>query len=89
MEPAFQRGDLLLLWNRSPRAELGEVVVYNVRGKNIPIVHRVVRTFPEVDRKTKNVLPVSEYGYLEILAECNVFTDEYTGHRTLRHLTCC
>lgn len=45
MEPAFQRGDLLFLWNRSPRAEVGEIVVYNVRGKDIPIVHRVVRAF--------------------------------------------
>ena len=59
MEPAFQRGDLLFLWNRNlelnmldpvPEAEasfggtqIGEVVVYNVRGKEIPIVHRVVR----------------------------------------------
>ena len=48
MEPAFQRGDLLFLWNRSERAEVGEIVVYNVRGKEVPIVHRVVRTFPEV-----------------------------------------
>ncbi|KAJ5467656.1 Signal peptidase I [Penicillium sp. IBT 31633x] len=48
MEPAFQRGDLLFLWNRSP-VEIGEVVVYNVRGKDIPIVHRVVRTYPEVE----------------------------------------
>lgn len=60
MEPAFQRGDLLFLWNRSPRAEIGEVVVYNVRGKDIPIVHRVVRTFPEVEgrvnaRKVKEI----------------------------------
>lgn len=45
MEPAFQRGDLLFLWNRAPRAEVGEIVVYNVRGKDIPIVHRVVRAF--------------------------------------------
>lgn len=30
MEPAFQRGDLLFLWNRAPRAEIGEIVVYNV-----------------------------------------------------------
>lgn len=51
MEPAFQRGDLLFLWGRSPTAEVGEVVVYNVRGKDIPIVHRVVRTFPEVEGK--------------------------------------
>jgi len=34
MEPAFQRGDLLFLWNRAPRAEIGEVVVYNVVSDN-------------------------------------------------------
>lgn len=47
MEPAFQRGDLLLLWNRNMWREtaVGEVVVYNVKGKDIPIVHRVVRKF--------------------------------------------
>ncbi|GAB7350502.1 hypothetical protein MBLNU459_g1096t1 [Dothideomycetes sp. NU459] len=48
MEPAFQRGDLLFLWNRNlfgGETQVGEVVVYNVRGKDIPIVHRVVRRF--------------------------------------------
>ncbi|KEF52298.1 signal peptidase I [Exophiala aquamarina CBS 119918] len=45
MEPAFQRGDLLFLWNRDQAAEVGEIVVYNVKGKNIPIVHRVVRSY--------------------------------------------
>ncbi|KAK3181883.1 Signal peptidase complex catalytic subunit [Lecanicillium sp. MT-2017a] len=47
MEPAFQRGDLLVLWNRNlvKETEVGEVVVYNVKGKDIPIVHRVVRKF--------------------------------------------
>lgn len=61
MEPAFQRGDLLFLWNRSPRAELGEIVVYNVKGKDIPIVHRVVRTYPEIEGKTKKVKEIPEY----------------------------
>lgn len=62
MEPAFQRGDLLFLWNRSPRAEVGEIVVYNVKDKDIPIVHRVVRTFPEVEgKKAKVVKEVPEY----------------------------
>jgi signal peptidase len=47
MEPAFQRGDLLFLWNRNLWQEtaVGEIVVYNVKGKDIPIVHRVVRKF--------------------------------------------
>lgn len=45
MEPAFQRGDLLFLWNRAKETKIGEVVVYSVKGKDIPIVHRVVRRF--------------------------------------------
>ena len=45
MEPAFQRGDLLFLWNRDVKAEVGEIVVYNVKDKDIPIVHRVVRSY--------------------------------------------
>jgi signal peptidase I len=45
MEPAFQRGDLLFLGNRGQDTKVGEIVVYNVKGKDIPIVHRVVRRF--------------------------------------------
>ena len=45
MEPAFQRGDILLLWNRAKETQIGEVVVYNIKGKDIPIVHRVVRRY--------------------------------------------
>lgn len=45
MEPAFQRGDLLFLWNRGQNTQVGEIVVYNVKGKDIPIVHRVVRRY--------------------------------------------
>jgi len=47
MEPAFQRGDLLLLWNRNlySESQVGEIVVYNIKDKDIPIVHRVVRKF--------------------------------------------
>ena len=45
MEPAFWRGDLLFLWNRGRDTQIGEIVVYKVKGKDIPIVHRVVRRF--------------------------------------------
>lgn len=45
MEPAFQRGDLLFLWNRGMDTQIGEIVVYNVKGKDIPIVHRVLRRY--------------------------------------------
>ena len=47
MEPAFQRGDLLLLWNRNVMQDtaVGAVVAHHVKGKDIPIVHRIVRKF--------------------------------------------
>lgn len=32
-----------------------------VRGKDIPIVHRVVRTFPEVEGKAKKVKEITVY----------------------------
>ncbi|ODQ64705.1 18kDa catalytic subunit of the signal peptidase complex [Nadsonia fulvescens var. elongata DSM 6958] len=50
MEPAFQRGDLLFLWNRSPRVNVGDIVVYDIKDKAIPIVHRVMRSHAS-DRK--------------------------------------
>lgn len=49
------------MWNRSPRTEVGEIVVYNVRGKDIPIVHRVVRSFPEVEGKANKVKEITVY----------------------------
>ncbi|KAK3724153.1 Signal peptidase complex catalytic subunit [Vermiconidia calcicola] len=45
MEPAFRRGDLLLLWNRGMDTHVGEIVVFNVRGEDIPVVHRVIQRF--------------------------------------------
>ncbi|KAL2863667.1 signal peptidase complex catalytic subunit SEC11 [Aspergillus lucknowensis] len=78
MEPAFQRGDLLFLWNRSPRAEIGEIVVYNVKGKDIPIVHRVVRSFPEIEGKEKTVkaAPESSPNMLLTKGDNNAASDE-------------
>lgn len=49
MEPAFQRGDILFLWNRDSRAKVGDVVVYELKGKSIPIVHRVLREHTVAD----------------------------------------
>jgi signal peptidase I len=43
MEPIFHRGDLLVLSNRKKVVDVGDVVVYNVKGREIPIVHRVIR----------------------------------------------
>ncbi|KAI0464605.1 Signal peptidase complex catalytic subunit [Komagataella kurtzmanii] len=58
MEPAFQRGDILFLWNRDKYVDIGDVVVYEVKGKPIPIVHRVLREHKVTnkDRKVRQLL---------------------------------
>ncbi|EMR11310.1 signal peptidase I [Pneumocystis murina B123] len=43
MEPAFQRGDILLLDNRQKRVNIGDIVVYRINKRDIPIVHRVIQ----------------------------------------------
>jgi len=43
MEPAFCRGDILFLWRgRDPHFDVGEIVVFKVKGRDIPIVHRIL-----------------------------------------------
>lgn len=44
MEPAFHRGDLLFLTNYEEESvKVGEIVVFKVKGRDIPIVHRVMK----------------------------------------------
>lgn len=44
MEPAFHRGDLLFLTNyQEDPIRVGEIVVFKVEGRDIPIVHRVLK----------------------------------------------
>jgi signal peptidase len=45
MEPAFQWGNLLFLWNRDNVIEIGEIAVRWFGGRNLPTVHRVVKSF--------------------------------------------
>ena len=42
MEPVYQRGDVLLVSNRDPSIELGEIVVVWLEGRRLPFVHRVI-----------------------------------------------
>lgn len=49
MEPAFQRGDILFLSNRDPVVSTGDIVVFKVAGRDIPIVHRVLRVHTHAD----------------------------------------
>merc|ERR1719498_2322167 len=43
MEPAFQRGDILFLSNYDDPIRVGEIVVFKIRGREIPIVHPVLK----------------------------------------------
>ena len=44
MEPAFHRGDLLLLTHdREAPIRVGDIVVFKIEGREIPIVHRVLK----------------------------------------------
>ncbi len=44
MRPAFDRGDLLLLTlNEEKPTRVGDIVVFKIEGRDIPIVHRVLR----------------------------------------------
>lgn len=44
MEPAFARGDLLFLSNLDKTVNIGDIVVYNIKHRDIPIVHRVTKS---------------------------------------------
>ena len=52
MEPAFQRGDILFLWLGSAPFRVGEIVVFKIEGRDIPIVHRVIKVHEKYDGTT-------------------------------------
>merc|ERR1712226_1486417 len=58
MEPGFKRGDILFLKMGQEPVRNGEVVVFNVDGRDIPIVHRVIK----VHERRKN-------GHVDILTK--------------------
>ncbi|XP_017255819.1 uncharacterized protein LOC108225465 isoform X2 [Daucus carota subsp. sativus] len=49
MEPAFQRGDILFLSMSEEPIRAGEIVVFKVKGRPIPIVHRVIKVHERQD----------------------------------------
>ncbi|CAI0542980.1 unnamed protein product, partial [Linum tenue] len=42
MEPGFKRGDALFLYKNKDPIRAGDIVVFNVKGQDVPIVHRVI-----------------------------------------------
>lgn len=49
MEPAFHRGDVLLLENRTEKVRVGDIPVVWFQGSPLPMVHRVVQTYSIFD----------------------------------------
>ena len=43
MEPGYYRGDILFLHQPSRALDVGDVVVFNTGGRDIPIVHRIIK----------------------------------------------
>jgi signal peptidase len=63
MEPAFYRGDLLLLTNyRDEPIRAGDITVFRIEGRDIPIVHRVLK----VHEKCVHFILLIKY-YLNLL----------------------
>ena len=61
MEPAFQRGDILFLNNQDSPIRVGEIVVFKIKDRDIPIVHRVMKVHEKADGKVNylNALSLS------------------------------
>lgn len=56
MEPGFKRGDILFLHMNKAPIQSGEIVAFNVEGREIPIVHRVVTVHEKRETDTVNIL---------------------------------
>jgi signal peptidase len=56
MEPGFQRGDILFLRMTDEPIRAGEIVVFSVDGREIPIVHRAIKVHERGDTKAVDVL---------------------------------
>lgn len=48
MEPAFSRGDLIILWNRRVHVHAGDIPVVWFPGRPSPMVHRVISVSHQV-----------------------------------------
>ena len=47
MEPTMWRGDILALW-MPETFEVGDIVVFQIKEREIPIIHRVIQTHHEL-----------------------------------------
>mmetsp|Transcript_22367 Transcript_22367/g.53457 ORF Transcript_22367/g.53457 Transcript_22367/m.53457 type:complete len:187 (+) Transcript_22367:126-686(+) len=63
MEPGFQRGDILFLYLGNAPVRAGEIVVFNIKGREIPIVHRVIKVHERRKKDQIDVLTKGDNNY--------------------------
>ncbi|KAE8705103.1 Signal peptidase complex catalytic subunit SEC11C [Hibiscus syriacus] len=63
MEPGFKRGDILFLHMSKDPIRAGEIVVFNIDGREIPIVHRVIKVHERQDTGEVDVLTKGDNNY--------------------------
>ncbi|KAI3870046.1 hypothetical protein MKX03_017916 [Papaver bracteatum] len=56
MEPGFKRGDMLFLHMNEAPIRAGEIVVFNIDGFKVPVVHRVIKVHERRDTGEVNFL---------------------------------
>jgi signal peptidase I len=60
MEPAFQRGDILFLTNQDDPIRAGEIVVFKIKDRDIPIVHRVMKVHEKADGSVSLIVSMAK-----------------------------
>ncbi|KAL0451987.1 UNVERIFIED_CONTAM: Signal peptidase complex catalytic subunit SEC11A [Sesamum latifolium] len=70
MEPGFKRGDILFLHMSKDPIRAGEIVVFNVDGREIPIVHRVIKVHERQDTGEVDVLTKGDNNFLVMTDFC-------------------
>ncbi|ORZ39987.1 hypothetical protein BCR44DRAFT_78469 [Catenaria anguillulae PL171] len=61
MEPAFSRGDLLFLHNPNRALNVGDIIVYKLENKKIPIVHRILQVHSNTETGDQHFLTKGDY----------------------------
>uniref|UniRef100_A0A7R9VYX5 Signal peptidase complex catalytic subunit SEC11 n=1 Tax=Chlamydomonas euryale TaxID=1486919 RepID=A0A7R9VYX5_9CHLO len=65
MEPGYHRGDILFLNLGTAPIRTGEVVVFSIDGRDIPIVHRVIRVHEHLDGGDVDILTKGDNNYMD------------------------
>eukprot|EP00798_Chlamydomonas_sp_ICE-L_P015437 gene15437-21524_t len=68
MEPGFMRGDILFLNLGHAPFRTGEIVVFNIDGRDIPIVHRVLKVHEKPDGQV-DILTKKPDGQVDIMTK--------------------